>query len=83
MRLPREALGEGAGAILLNARPGTKHSVPFPVPFVSLLCVGVATISVNVAANVVSPANDFASSTSPACGCGHRGGPGGAAAAAP
>jgi len=34
--------------------------VRWAVAFISLLGVGVATISVNIAANVVSPANDFA-----------------------
>jgi NCS1 family nucleobase:cation symporter-1 len=35
-------------------------AVRWAVAFISLLGVGVATISVNIAANVVSPANDFA-----------------------
>ena len=38
----------------------TSGAVRLIVAIVSLLGVGVATISVNIAANVVSPANDFA-----------------------
>jgi NCS1 family nucleobase:cation symporter-1 len=53
---------------LTSDKPPAGHSVPliadagvrWIVAVTSLLGVGIATISVNIAANVVSPANDFA-----------------------
>src|SRR6185369_9537794 len=55
-------------AQLTSATPPAGHDVPLiagagaraVVAIISLLGVAVATISVNIAANVVSPANDFA-----------------------
>ena len=38
---------------------GRARSWPVRVAVIALLGVGIATISVNIAANVVSPANDF------------------------
>ncbi len=55
-------------AQLTSAAPPPGHEVPliasaglrWVVAIISLFGVGVATVSVNIAANVVSPANDFA-----------------------
>jgi NCS1 family nucleobase:cation symporter-1 len=55
-------------AQLVSAQPPVGHAEPLIasslvrtlVAVVSLLGIGIATVSVNIAANVVSPANDFA-----------------------
>jgi len=43
--------------MVLNAHAGTKYGIPFPI--IALLASLVATLTTNIAANVVSPSNDF------------------------